>query len=1295
MEYKLKEKDKLQGKPENKESFKSSSSIAQEAVIYINEHGLIVYWNKAAENLFGLREEDVLNKNLHLLIAPQRYLEAFKEGFIKFRNSGHGAAIGKTLELEGKKKNGEEFPIELSLSSFQVNGEWNAVGIIRDITKRKKAENTIKERIKELTCLYELSKIIEENDITKEEILKKSVNLIPPAWQYPDITCARIIVDSQEYKTKNFKETEWKQASDIFVNNNKVGLVEAYYLEKTPEFDEGSFLKEERYLINAMTERLGKEFERIKGEIKVKESEEWLYTTLKSIGDAVIATDSKGNVIFLNSVAESLTGWKQSEAIKKPVQEIFKIINVESREEVESPIDRVIHEGVIVGLANNTVLISKDGREIPIDDSGAPIKDNEGKINGVVLTFRDITERKKAEEKLRESEEKWRSLTEYSSDNILTADLDYNILFINQTVPGITIEEVIGQKLFMFVPEEFHESVKQCFERVLKSSQPDRYYTEYIGTDGSKTFFEARVAPRMKDGEIIGFTINGIDITERKRAEDTIKERIKELTCLYELSKIAGEKKFNVDSFLKEAIKLIPPAWQFPDITCARIQIEGKEYKTDNYKETKWHQISKIYIENQKIGEIEIGYLEETPIFDEGPFLKEERNLINGISEILSGVLELKLTEEKLKKSEANHRNMITNLDAAFYQVGLDGKLLNHNPAYNRILGYEPSLNLKNTNVKLLFENPKDNEVYIEQLLKNDFVKNYICHVLKKDGTKIVLQLNCHLDRDKEGKPVRTEGTFIDITEKFVLEQKLKGTFETTRKVLESLPMGIILVGYDGMVQSVNKVALNILEFNDVFEVLGKNWHTNLCPSEFNACPIIDLKKDDDRSETYLVSRSGREVPILKTVLPITLGEIDYLLEAFVDITTLKETQDKLKKNQEKYLALVETSSLGIMEFNLVDNIIEYLNPSLLEMTGYSSKELKSENYFFKIVHPEDLSKLLQSRDVKDVEFRIITKTSETKWIVATRFYNYNKKGEPVNLRLWLLDITERKKVEKLKEKFTEQLEKEVEHRTKDLRDLLEKQRLYLDQIEKASRFKTEFLATMSHELRTPMNAIIGFTDLLIEGVFGELNKEQKEYVKDIEGSSQHLLDMITHILNISKIESGHASLKIEEIHLNNLIDQVISTLKPFYSEKDIKLDIIGLRKEQFIIADRIKFKEIIYNLMSNAIKFTEKGKIVFEFKENKRDWEFIIKDTGIGIAEKDFSIIFKDFERVKSKFVDSTQGTGLGLALTKRIINIHGGDISFTSKLGKGTTFTFTLPKALKEKSPPRKKVEAFLNKL
>jgi len=918
VEYELKEKDQLQEKPENKEIFGFLSSFSQDAIIQINEHGLIIYWNKSAEGLFGLSEKDVLNKDLHNLLVPERYLEPFEKGFAKFRISGQGAAISKTLELEGLRSNGEEFPIELSLSSFQVNGEWNAVGIIRDISERK--------------------------------------------------------------------------------------------------------------------------------------------------------------------------------------------------------------------------------------------------------------------------------------------------------------------------------------------------------------------------------------------------------------------------------------------------------------------------------------------------------NL-----------------EAKLKDSETRHRDIINNLDVAFYQVLLGGTLLNHNPAYNIILGYDPSLNLKNTNVELLWENPELREEYLKQLLKEGYVKNYICHALKKDGTKVVLQLNSHVIKDKEGKPVRIDGTFIDITEKFVLEkklieseenfrtitedsplvitilqddviiytnqkmadlfgyereemltwtpkeyaktiaedslefimeqtrkkqigdpdvklqypihcvkssgekfwvdnisttitykgrpadlitfidttekrkaeEKLKRTLETTKKVLEVLPMGIILVGNDKKIQSVNKATLNLLGYDDEFKILGKNWYEIQCLTENIAYPFVDYGKEREQSEAYLKTKSGNEVPVLKSVLPITLGDMDYLLEAFVDITSLKEIQKKLKESQEKYLDLIETSTLGILEINLIENKIEYVNPALLDIIECSLNDIKTENLFYEMIHPEERSLLMSSREKRDIEFRILLREGTIKWVVATRLFTYDINQKPINLRLWMTEITERKKSERLKEKFTERLEREIEYRTKDLKDLLEKQKLYLDQIEKISRFKTEFLATMSHELRTPLNAIIGFTDLLIEGVFGELNKEQSEYLKDIDDSSKHLLDIISNILDISKIESGQVALKIEEIQLNNIIDQVISTLKPFYAEKDIKWELNGLKKEHFIFADRIKFKQIIYNLLSNAIKFTPKGKIIFEFKENKKEWEFFIKDTGIGISEKDFDIIFKDFKRVKSDYVDATQGTGLGLALTKRLINIHGGIISFSSKLGKGTTFTFNLPKNLKDKSPNVVKVASFLKNL
>ena len=153
-------------------------------------------------------------------------------------------------------------------------------------------------------------------------------------------------------------------------------------------------------------------------------------------------------------------------------------------------------------------------------------------------------------------------------------------------------------------------------------------------------------------------------------------------------------------------------------------------------------------------------------------------------------------------------------------------------------------------------------------------------------------------------------------------------------------------------------------------------------------------------------------------------------------------------------------------------------------------------------------------------------------------------------------------------------------------------------------------------------------------------------------------------------------SLKIETFQLSELIESIASTLKPFLNDKKLKFEIIGFSKKTKIRADRLKLKQIVYNLLTNAIKVTEKGSIILEFSEAKKVWEFKVKDTGIGIADKDFDIIFKDFKRVKSSFVDSTPGSGLGLALTKRIVELHGGKIGFTSSIGKGSCFGFTIPK-------------------
>ena len=166
--------------------------------------------------------------------------------------------------------------------------------------------------------------------------------------------------------------------------------------------------------------------------------------------------------------------------------------------------------------------------------------------------------------------------------------------------------------------------------------------------------------------------------------------------------------------------------------------------------------------------------------------------------------------------------------------------------------------------------------------------------------------------------------------------------------------------------------------------------------------------------------------------------------------------------------------------------------------------------------------------------------------------------------------------------------------------------------------------------------------------------------------------------MDISKIEAGRVELNFRNIDLINMLSQIKIELKPLYKKKKLKFKIIGIEKGTIINADPIRFKEILLNLLSNAVKYTKKGWIKLEFTEDEENWKFNIIDTGIGIAKEDFGLVFQEFKRVKSDFVDSIEGTGLGLMLTKKLIELHGGYITFISDLGKGSIFSFTIPKKI-----------------
>ena len=326
------------------------------------------------------------------------------------------------------------------------------------------------------------------------------------------------------------------------------------------------------------------------------------------------------------------------------------------------------------------------------------------------------------------------------------------------------------------------------------------------------------------------------------------------------------------------------------------------------------------------------------------------------------------------------------------------------------------------------------------------------------------------------------------------------------------------------------------------------------------------------------------------------------------------------------------------------------------------------------------ISKLNKS-DVCQIRFEQIIDTPFTNKIsdfdiIASQIENYG--GQQAILEV-LRDITKRKTVEKELQQLNEELELRVKERTNELNEALKQEKIYQEQIIKSSQFKSGFMASMSHELRTPLNSIIGFTDVILERISGEINEEQEKYLTNVKSSAMHLLDLINEILDIAKIEAGKVELNIEDVNLSKIISQINTMIKPIYRKKNLKFETQKFDKEKVIQVDRLRFKEIVYNLLSNAIKYTKEGGIKLEFLENEDEWAFNIIDTGIGIAKEDFDIVFKEFKRVKTEYTNSIGGTGLGLPLTKKLIELQGGNISFTSELGKGSTFTFTIPKKIK----------------
>jgi PAS domain S-box-containing protein len=407
--------------------------------------------------------------------------------------------------------------------------------------------------------------------------------------------------------------------------------------------------------------------------------------------------------------------------------------------------------------------------------------------------------------------------------------------------------------------------------------------------------------------------------------------------------------------------------------------------------------------------------------------------------------------------------------------------------------------------------------------------------------------------------------------------------------------------------------------------------------------------------EYRMVRKNGEliDVNVNSSGLKDENGDHAETIHIIEDVTERKQAEKLVKESENRYRSLFQNNGAVIILIDPDTGDICGANPSACSYYGYTREKMLSLNIAdINILPEEQIMEELKQASSRDLNHFFFTHRLSSGELRDIEKYSY---PISINGKIFLYttisDITDTKKMQS--ELVRAKMEAEI-----------------------ANKAKSEFLASMSHELRTPLNSIIGFSDMLLTQNFGPLNEKQLRYVNNIAVSGGHLLKLINDILDLSKVEAGKMDMHLEKFSMYGSVSEVKTLLAPLASKKNIQILNIVDEKLENINADRTKFKQILYNLIDNAIKFTpEGGQVTVNARITDNGAEITVRDTGIGMSEEEARKVFQPFTQIGNPELRGQTGTGLGLSLVKKFVEMHEGRIRVESESGKGSRFIFTIP--------------------
>lgn len=905
-------------------------------------------------------------------------------------------------------------------------------------------------------------------------------------------------------------------------------------------------------------------------------------------------------------------------------------------------------------------MITKSNEMRWVIDYAVPIFDDKGKVIKIYGASQDITESRKLQEELKQRKEHFEKLADSTTNAIFVYQGEY-FVYMNRAgvnLTGYTIEEIKNKKFYDLVHPDFRELVK---ERGLKRQRgepvPINYEFKIITKYGEEKWVDFTGSLIKWFGKPAGLG-TAYDITPLKKAIENIEkanERFKAIVnnapvgILIEDSKgtiIDANKKYEEivgytrDELIGNSVYLFVAPENRDKVSTHIQRILSGEILD--------HTVESIV----KDGSRKFFHLIETKfILPDGS---------TGILSICEDITEKILLEKQLIESEKKWRTIFETANEGICIADFNANFTVVNKKFCEMTGYDKDEIIgKNFSEFFLFEKDKEKQKLREKEREQGIAGLYEIKLKKKDGSVIWTRVSATGIYDDNGKYIGSFAFFSDITEEKKLQEELKKSEEQFRLIWENSQDGMRLTDEDGKVILVNSAFCKIVGLTSE-KIEGKLLSEIYSPERKDET----LRKHKERfrtgkikahTETLVTLYDGRKVWFEVSNSFVNIGGKKLLLAIFRDVTERKRLSEELAKSEKLFRNVWENSKDAMVIADQFGNI-KMVNEALCKLVDLPEEDLIGSP-ISKVFHSQIQEQLFQTHLQKffsndmglKFEGEAILHNGKKIWIDAKFSVLKTDQG---NLYFAIIrDITERKKL---------------------IDDLIRAK----EEAEEANRLKSGFISLMSHEIRTPLNVILGFNNVIRELFDTGKDEEISKYFEAVEKAGKRLLNTINQILDISRIEAGEFDLKLKDIDINQKIREIINQLDVLAKNREIKFEISLDNSIPQLKLNEYCIDGILFNLINNAIKFSSPGLIIEIYSEKLNDKVSLrIRDYGIGMSEEYQKHLFQPFSQEEVGYARPYEGTGLGLALTKKFVELMGGEIKVWSKKGEGTEFEVILP--------------------